>query len=222
MVCHRLTPPSVRPSTRRPPPSSRSRRRSIFRPRNRLRTCTSRSTSAPRASRRSSSARARHTRQSTIHCRSACLISAARPGFRSSSFLAWEACATSWVSTTRWPSASGFGSSPSTGACVFLRSCRPKLTRSGPSWGLGRTETPKNKSSRGIPEWASIVEEILDLLGIQQCSVMAHSAGAPYALSFANRVPDRIRGDVLLLAPWVGGVDAGAWLYARARSHRLT
>jgi len=52
-----------------------------------------------------------------------------------------------------------------------------------------------------------VVEEVLDRLHIDRCSVMAHSAGAPYALSFANRVPDRIVGDVLLLAPWVGGVD---------------
>jgi hypothetical protein len=38
---------------------------------------------------------------------------------------------------------------------------------------------------------------------------MAHSAGAPYALSFANKVPERVRGEILLLAPWVGGVEGG-------------
>ena len=37
---------------------------------------------------------------------------------------------------------------------------------------------------------------------------MAHSAGAPYALSFANKVPGRIRGDICLLAPWVGGTES--------------
>jgi hypothetical protein len=41
---------------------------------------------------------------------------------------------------------------------------------------------------------------------------MAHSAGAPYALSFANKVPERIRGEILLLAPWVGGVEGGLCL----------
>lgn len=60
-------------------------------------------------------------------------------------------------------------------------------------------------------EWASVVEEVLDMLNIEQCSVMAHSAGAPYALSFANRAPDRIRGDICLLAPWVGGSESGKW-----------
>ncbi|TFY80421.1 hypothetical protein EWM64_g3595 [Hericium alpestre] len=82
-------------------------------------------------------------------------------------------------------------------------------------WGLGRTETPKHKASRGIPEWASVVEEVLDLLHIDQCSVMAHSAGAPYALSFANKVPERVRGDVLLLAPWVGGVDGAGYKWLK-------
>lgn len=58
-------------------------------------------------------------------------------------------------------------------------------------------------------EWGSVVEEVLDMLNIEHCSVMAHSAGAPYALSFASRAPDRIRGDICLLAPWVGGSDSG-------------
>lgn len=48
---------------------------------------------------------------------------------------------------------------------------------------------------------------------------MAHSAGAPYALSFANKVPERIRGDILLLAPWVGGVEGGSCYLLRSRSN---
>lgn len=77
------------------------------------------------------------------------------------------------------------------------------------SWGLGRTDNPSNKSARGIPEWACVVEEVLDRLNIDQCSIMAHSAGAPYALAFANKYPERIRGEVCLLAPWVGGGEGG-------------
>jgi len=61
-------------------------------------------------------------------------------------------------------------------------------------------------------QWAAVVEEVLDLLHIDQCSVMAHSAGAPYALSFANKLPKRIRGDICLLAPWVGGGDGGKFI----------
>lgn len=68
-------------------------------------------------------------------------------------------------------------------------------------------------------EWGSVVEEVLDMLNIEHCSVMAHSAGAPYALSFASRAPDRIRGDICLLAPWVGGSDSGK--YTPATSSHL-
>jgi len=84
-----------------------------------------------------------------------------------------------------------------------------------PRWGLGRTSTPRSKSARGIPEWASVVEEVLDRLSIDQCSVMAHSAGAPYALAFANKFPERIRGDVCLLAPWVGGGEGAGYKWLK-------
>lgn len=81
-------------------------------------------------------------------------------------------------------------------------------------WGLGRTE-PRAKSAKGIMQWASVVEEVLDLLHIGQCSVMAHSAGAPYALSFANKIPSRIRGDICLLAPWVGGSEGNSYKWLK-------
>jgi pimeloyl-ACP methyl ester carboxylesterase len=81
-------------------------------------------------------------------------------------------------------------------------------------WGLGRTE-PRSKSAKGIIQWAAVVEEVLDLLRIDQCSVMAHSAGAPCALSFANKLPRRIRGDICLLAPWVGGGEGGTFIVTR-------
>lgn len=61
-------------------------------------------------------------------------------------------------------------------------------------------------------EWAAAVEEVLDQLHINECSIVAHSAGAPYALSFANRVPNRIRGDLCLLSPWIGGSEGGEFL----------
>ena len=45
-------------------------------------------------------------------------------------------------------------------------------------------------SAKGIMQWASVVEEVLDLLHIDQCSIMAHSAGAPmHCLSLTNCPP---------------------------------
>ncbi|TRM61469.1 hypothetical protein BD626DRAFT_501124 [Schizophyllum amplum] len=81
-------------------------------------------------------------------------------------------------------------------------------------WGLGRTE-PRMKSAKGIMQWADVIEEVLDRLHIDTCSVMAHSAGAPYALAFANKLPERIRGEVCLLAPWVGGGENGGYKWLK-------
>ncbi|KAJ7706458.1 hypothetical protein B0H17DRAFT_919505 [Mycena rosella] len=81
-------------------------------------------------------------------------------------------------------------------------------------WGLGRTAA-RAKTSKGIMQWASVAEEVLDLLQISECSVMAHSAGTPYALSFANKLPDRIRGNICLLAPWVGGSENGGYKWLK-------
>ncbi|KAG8873570.1 hypothetical protein FRB97_006641 [Tulasnella sp. 331] len=50
-------------------------------------------------------------------------------------------------------------------------------------WGLGRTGEPKDSSGRGLLEWASVIEEVADELGLERFSVVAHSAGAPYALA---------------------------------------
>ena len=70
-------------------------------------------------------------------------------------------------------------------------------------WGVGRTSEPPPGTSRGVVEWAGVVEEVLDQLDIGHVSVLAHSAGAPYAMAFAQRVSNRVHGEVCLLAPWV-------------------
>ena len=71
-------------------------------------------------------------------------------------------------------------------------------------WGLGRSESvPKDK--RGFSQWAQMVEAVADQLGIGVFSILAHSAGAPYALATSLRCPERIRGRIHLLAPWVNG-----------------
>ncbi|KAF8313845.1 alpha/beta-hydrolase [Clavulina sp. PMI_390] len=79
-------------------------------------------------------------------------------------------------------------------------------------WGLGRS-TDVQSEKRGMLEWASVVEEVMDYLGINTFSIVAHSAGAPYALASALRFSDRIHGSVHLLAPWVSqSVDGGKFL----------
>ena len=77
-------------------------------------------------------------------------------------------------------------------------------------WGMGRTGDVDTEK-RGMQAWAAICEEVLDIMGVGEVGVMAHSAGAPYSLAFALRVGTRVRGAVHLLAPWAGGgIEAGA------------
>lgn len=84
-------------------------------------------------------------------------------------------------------------------------------------WGLGRTsEVPD--AQRGFLEWASVVEEVAEQMGLERYALLAHSAGGPYALATALREPRRVVGAIHLLAPWVGtSVDslAGAYKYIK-------
>jgi hypothetical protein len=70
-------------------------------------------------------------------------------------------------------------------------------------WGYGKTDMV-HESKRGLREWAAIVERVMDEMKIKRFSVLAHSAGCPYALAAANRMKERVIGKIHLLAPWVG------------------
>ncbi|KAK4055746.1 hypothetical protein OIV83_000293 [Microbotryomycetes sp. JL201] len=69
-------------------------------------------------------------------------------------------------------------------------------------WGLGRTSTVSD-DKRGFYEWSAIVQEFAQQLNLQKFSVLAHSAGAPYALATAAMSDDHVFGSLHLLAPWV-------------------
>ncbi|GAA5831250.1 hypothetical protein JCM11251_007808 [Rhodosporidiobolus azoricus] len=73
-------------------------------------------------------------------------------------------------------------------------------------WGIGRTGTVPD-SQRGFVEWSSVVEELVSpsCLDLERFSILAHSAGAPYALASAVRPSPRprIHGSIHLLAPWI-------------------
>ncbi|GAA5936977.1 alpha/beta fold hydrolase [Sporobolomyces koalae] len=78
-------------------------------------------------------------------------------------------------------------------------------------WGLGKT-TAVPDSQRGVREWATVVDELVqDHLELERYSILAHSAGAPYAIASALSEASRPRvyGTVHLLAPWVMGSQGG-------------
>ncbi|KAH9825346.1 hypothetical protein DFH28DRAFT_878032 [Melampsora americana] len=86
-------------------------------------------------------------------------------------------------------------------------------------WGLGKT-TEVPDVDRGFLEWSTVVEEVADQLNLGQFSILAHSAGAPYALATTLRLDQRVRGSIHLLAPWVSmtaenGVNAGGYKWLK-------
>ncbi|GAA6000844.1 hypothetical protein JCM10207_004686 [Rhodosporidiobolus poonsookiae] len=84
-------------------------------------------------------------------------------------------------------------------------------------WGLGRTSDVPD-SQRGFVEWASVVAELVSpaCLDLPSFSLLAHSAGAPYAVASAvhGGIAPLVRGSVHLLAPWVStSADSLAGMY---------
>ncbi|PWN34914.1 alpha/beta-hydrolase [Meira miltonrushii] len=81
-------------------------------------------------------------------------------------------------------------------------------------WGMGKTDDlPSDK--RGVLEWSNVVAEVTDRLAIRKFSVLAHSAGAPYAMATTLMHSERLVGPVHLLAPWVSPVIESGYKWLR-------
>ena len=68
--------------------------------------------------------------------------------------------------------------------------------------GIGGSEAYADSADTPLG-WSDDVRLICQHLKITKFSIMAHSAGAIYALATALRMPQHIRGRVHLLAPWI-------------------
>ncbi|EKD15784.1 hydrolase [Drepanopeziza brunnea f. sp. 'multigermtubi' MB_m1] len=68
--------------------------------------------------------------------------------------------------------------------------------------GVGDSE-PYNDGTATPLSWPDDVYAICQSLKITKFSILAHSAGAIYALATALRMPQHIRGRIHLLAPWI-------------------
>lgn len=69
--------------------------------------------------------------------------------------------------------------------------------------GVGASEAHRDRDHIGPLAWPDDVLTITHHLGISQFSLIAHSAGAIYALATALILPHCVRGKVQLLAPWI-------------------
>ncbi|KAJ9628033.1 hypothetical protein H2203_003254 [Taxawa tesnikishii (nom. ined.)] len=69
--------------------------------------------------------------------------------------------------------------------------------------GVGGSDPYPEGDRSGPLSWPDDVSTVCNHLGISHFSVLAHSAGAIYALATALILPHCVRGKVHLLAPWV-------------------
>lgn len=68
--------------------------------------------------------------------------------------------------------------------------------------GVGESDSI-DESERAVLNWPDDVLYVCQSLKITKFSILAHSAGAIYALATALRMPGHIRGKIHLLAPWI-------------------
>lgn len=68
--------------------------------------------------------------------------------------------------------------------------------------GVGETEPMPTERSTPLA-WVDDVAVICSSLGIERFSLLAHSAGAIYALATALKMPQYVRGRIHLLGPWI-------------------
>ncbi|CAG8491390.1 8340_t:CDS:2 [Paraglomus occultum] len=66
-----------------------------------------------------------------------------------------------------------------------------------------------------ILKWPDVIDELCDIIGIKKFFIMAHSAGAPYALACALKLPHRLQGTIYLVCPWVSTTVANNFKWLR-------
>lgn len=69
--------------------------------------------------------------------------------------------------------------------------------------GVGESDGYPPNDRSGPLNWPNDVLTVCDHLGIDSFSLLAHSAGAVYALATALVLPHMVKGKVHLLAPWI-------------------
>ena len=82
--------------------------------------------------------------------------------------------------------------------------------------GIGLSE---RQSDRRITDFPRDIEELLDILGIERCSIIGWSGGGPYALACGWQMPERhsVLGLISSPAP-IGGASAGSgYIWRRHR-----
>ena len=98
-----------------------------------------------------------------------------------------------------------------------LGASRRVLAWDAPGYGAS---TPVAAASPGADDYATVLKDWLDALGIERCVLVGHSLGAIIAGAFAATHPRRVAG-VLLLSPAGGYGAASAEVRETKRDQRL-
>lgn len=98
-----------------------------------------------------------------------------------------------------------------------LGETRRVLAWDAPGYGAS---TPVEASSPAASDYAAVLKEWLDALGIERCVLLGHSLGAIIAGAFAVTNPQRVAG-LLLLSPAGGYGAASAEVRETKRDQRL-
>ncbi|CAG8743099.1 14127_t:CDS:2, partial [Ambispora leptoticha] len=80
--------------------------------------------------------------------------------------------------------------------------------------GVGLSDNVKVEEQQ-VLKWPEVIEELCDIMSINKFFIMAHSAGAPYALACALKMPERLQGTVYLVCPWVSTAIANNFKWLR-------
>ena len=79
------------------------------------------------------------------------------------------------------------------------------------------------QSNRRVTDWPRDVDELLEILGIDRCSIVAWSGGGPYALACGWQMPERFSVIGLISGPApLSGVPGQHRLYVAASSSHVT
>jgi len=100
------------------------------------------------------------------------------------------------------------GLAGSDGSTAYIRSFLNSIGYNAYSWGLGRNLGPQEGLDSMLEDIATRIEEIYQMSGGKEVSIIGWSLGGIYAREIAKRLPDKIRQVITLGTPFKGESDS--------------
>ncbi|KAI8327873.1 Alpha/Beta hydrolase protein [Chlamydoabsidia padenii] len=81
-----------------------------------------------------------------------------------------------------------------------------------PGYGLSEECSPQKLNAL---DWAEVVIQLMDHLGIDKFSIIAQSVGTVFAMALAHQYSSRIEGTMYMISPWVSTQQANTFKWSR-------